>query len=631
MKKSDRLLGIDSQITRRDFIGSAMIGAGATLLGSSSPAQQFMKKTGKQYSDPWTGYGGIGDYASSNGNTRSVMLDSHKLRDQEKASLLKTATDTEEEFDLVVVGGGFSGLGAAYEFQAKSEGRSCLVLDNHPVFGGEAKENEFEVDGYRLFGPQGSNGFAVPKGISTLSDEVYRTVGMPMDYTFADKKRTFGLRTPYDSYDAMFWGENKFDIGYYFGKNKNEKWVKNIWEDDLKRTPWSLQLKKDMIRAFKGKESAHPKEGLGAWLDSMTYKDYLEKQLGLDPGVTNHLDPILAIANYGFGCDVISAYGAYLIALPGMQGYLNIDPTSSLSDQKIFSFPGGNTTYLRHIVKHLIPKAIPGNSFEEIAYNKINFAALDDVGSSTRIRLGATGIDVNETGDKVSIVYYRNGKAERITSKAVVMATAGFMAKNVVSSMPSIIHDNYDQFKHGPALVVNVALKNWKFLERLGFTAGRWYDGFGYFGSIRAPMNIGKQEIPFHPKKPMVMTFYVPFYYPGKTIDEQGTMGRGELLGKIYLDFEREIRMHMNEIFGPGGFDAKKDIAGIILNRWGHAYVSPQPGFYFGEANGGGLADPMKKGHGRVFYGHSELGSRMNYRNAISEGGRAGSQAASII
>ena len=55
MKKSDRLLGIDSQITRRDFIGSAMIGAGATLLGSSSPAQQIMKKTGKQYSDPWTG------------------------------------------------------------------------------------------------------------------------------------------------------------------------------------------------------------------------------------------------------------------------------------------------------------------------------------------------------------------------------------------------------------------------------------------------------------------------------------------------------------------------------------------------------------------------------------------------
>jgi len=631
MKKSDKTLGIDSQITRRDFVGSVLLGTGATLLGSPSPTEQLFKRTSKQYADPWTGYGGVGDYALSNGNTRSVMLDSHKLRDGEKQDLLKTAKNTGEEFDLVVIGGGFSGLGAAYQFQAKSDGKKCLILENHPVFGGEAKENEFQVNGHRLFGPQGSNGFAVPSGVVTLSDEIYRTVGMPMNYTFADNKNDYGIKTPYDSYDAMYWGENKFDIGYFFGKDSNNKWIKNIWQDDLARTPWKTELRKDMLRAFKGTETVHGKEGLGAWLDSMSYKTYLEKELGLNPGVTNHLDPILAIANYGFGCDVISAYGAYLLALPGMQGYLNIDPTSSLSSQKILSFPGGNTTYLKHIIKYLIPDAIPGNSFEDITFNRINFNALDELGNSTRIRLNATGIDVTEIGDKVSIVYYRNGKAEKIFAKSVVMATPGFMSHNIVTGMPSTIKNNYKQFKHGPALVVNVALNNWEFLDRLGFAAGRWYDGFGYFGSIRAPMNVGNQNIPYDPKKPIVMTFYVPFYYPGKTIDEQGTIGRGELLGKIYLDYEREIRTHMNDIFGVGGFDAKKDIAGIILNRWGHAYISPQPGFYFGEKDGGGLADPMKKGHGKIFYGHSELGSRMNYRNALAEGGRAGAQAAGIL
>ena len=118
----------------------------------------------------------------------------------------------------------------------------------------------------------------------------------------------------------------------------------------------------------------------------MSYKTYLEEKLGLHPGVTNHLDPILAIANYGFGCDVISAYGAYLLALPGMQGYLNIDPTSSLSSQKILSFPGGNTTYLRHIIKYLIPDSIPGKSFEDITFNRINFKSLDSASQSTRIR-----------------------------------------------------------------------------------------------------------------------------------------------------------------------------------------------------------------------------------------------------
>ena len=143
-----------------------------------------------------------------------------------------------------------------------------------------------------------------------------------------------------------------------------------------------------------------------------------------------------------------------------MQGYLNIDPTSSLSSQKILSFPGGNTTYLKHIIKYLIPDAIPGNSFEDITFNRINFNALDELGNSTRIRLNATGIDVTEMGNKVSIVYYRNGKAEKIFSKSVVMATPGFMSHNIVTGMPSTIKNNYKQFKYGPALVVNVALNN---------------------------------------------------------------------------------------------------------------------------------------------------------------------------
>ena len=120
----------------------------------------------------------------------------------------------------------------------------------------------------------------------------------------------------------------------------------------------------------------------------------------------------------------------------------------------------------------------------------------------------------------------------------------------------------------------------------------------------------------------------MPFLNRGLSIAAQGTLGRNELLGKSYADYEREIRTHMNRIFADGGFDAKRDIAGIVLNRWGHAYIAPQPGFYYGGKDGHGLAAPIKEGEDRIFYGHSELGARMNYRNAIAEGGRAGRQAA---
>ena len=204
------------------------------------------------------------------------MLASHQLRDGEKPNLISSAISTGEIFDLVVIGGGFSGLGAAFQFQEKSEGKSCLIIENHPVFGGEAKENEFEVEGYRLFGPQGSNAFVPPIGHTTLSDDVFRTVDLPLKYSFADEQNDFGIKTPYDSYDAMFWGEQKFDVGHFFGKGKKRSWVKNIWDDDLKRTPWPPELQRDMLRAFKGIETAHGMKGLGPWLDSMSYKTYLE-------------------------------------------------------------------------------------------------------------------------------------------------------------------------------------------------------------------------------------------------------------------------------------------------------------------------------------------------------------------
>ena len=59
--------------------------------------------------------------------------------------------------------------------------------------------------------------------------------------------------------------------------------------------------------------------------------------------------------------------------------------------------------------------------------------------------------------------------------------------------------------------------------------------------------------------------------------------GRGEMLSTSFRDYERRIRQQFTDMFASAGFDAQRDIAGIILNRWGHAYLSPQPGFFFGR------------------------------------------------
>ena len=56
-------------------------------------------------------------------------------------------------------------------------------------------------------------------------------------------------------------------------------------------------------------------------------------------------------------------------------------------------------------------------------------------------------------------------------------------------------------------------------------------------------------------------------------------------------------------MFAPGGFDPRRDIAGIILNRRGHAYVNPQPGFFFGVNGKPAPRDVLRnRPHGRIAF-----------------------------
>jgi len=100
-------------------------------------------------------------------------------------------------------------------------------------------------------------------------------------------------------------------------------------------------------------------------------------------------------------------------------------------------------------------------------------------------------------------------------------------------------------------------------------------------------------------------------------------MGRAELLSKSYSDYEKEIVEQMTDMFADYGFNAREDIAGIVLNRWGHAYISPQPGFHFGTDGKEAPKEIVKKAYGRIQFGHSELSGYMSHTNALKEGSRA--------
>src|SRR6184192_2152771 len=117
----DDRLGMNGSISRRDFLNGVLLtGAGLLLQGKAPTISP---------EDAFNGYGGIGDYAHSNGNTWEVLSAGHAMRDGAFEKRIANATDTGEIYDLVAVGGGISGLAAAIFFQ-KYKGGRALVIDN---------------------------------------------------------------------------------------------------------------------------------------------------------------------------------------------------------------------------------------------------------------------------------------------------------------------------------------------------------------------------------------------------------------------------------------------------------------------------------------------------------------------
>ncbi|MFQ5690261.1 MAG: NAD(P)-binding protein [Gemmatimonadota bacterium] len=630
----DQELGLDREITRRDFVHLAGAGLAGLALSGCARGDSDRLVSGRA-SDPWSdalgaewyGYGGVGDYATSHGNTPGVVRAGHRLRDA-RFRIEPGGVEAEERYDLVIVGGGLAGLSAAHHFRRLHPGGRCLVLDNHPVFGGEAKRNEFEVEGVHLIGPQGSNDFSVPPATGG-PDDYFTALGIPREFEYAPwDADAEGIRVPLENFGFMHWVQDRFSVGHFFRTGAGGRWVRDLWGRGLAEAPWPVPVRVGFEAWRSARIEDHWPAGARApgevpeWLDSLTLKQYYEERLGLPPEVTAYVDPILA-SIIGLGCDAISAWWGYHFALPGFG-------TPSRYDGITFhSFPGGNAGIARYFAKSLVPEAISGGrALGDVIGGAIDFGALDRPGQPVRLRLSSTALRVEHAGvreaaERVRVTYVREGRLHAVEASGVVMASGGWVNRHTLADLPASYRAAYREFRHAPVLVANVALRNWRFLRRLGIAACLYQGDFGFSCNIRRPMYAGAYRPPFGPDRPAVLTFYVPFFFPGASPADQGVRGRTELLSTPFRTYERRLREQMAALFGEAGFDPARDIAGIILNRWGHAYVAPGPGFVYGRNGEPAPSDILRAPFGRVAIGHSELRGHQNWTGAAGEGRRA--------
>ena len=179
-QKKDKELGMTREITRRDFLNGAAIGTGATLLGGSLDAERLLAAAIFDETAPekQPGYYPPAKMGMR-GNHDGTFTYAHRLRDGESADAMGEPADTGESYDLVVVGGGISGLAAAYSYR-KRAGRNVkiLILDNHDDFGGHAKRNEFQAGGRMVLSYGGTQSIESPESYSAQSKALIKEIGI---------------------------------------------------------------------------------------------------------------------------------------------------------------------------------------------------------------------------------------------------------------------------------------------------------------------------------------------------------------------------------------------------------------------------------------------------------------------
>ena len=626
---------MDASITRRDFLGATLLASGGALLGGLTPAELLATSSGQSaqptsVTDELTGYGGIGDYANSNGNTFAVLSAGHRMRDRAYKSL--AAVDTGEIYDCVIVGGGISGIAAALFFVRQAgPNKKILLLENHPIFGGEAKQNEFDVDGRHLTVHQGSAIYQIPYPHSFIA-RFYDSIGLHtprltyQSWGGSGPEMPTG-RTPYES-PGLPTGQYAFYFGAKFGAQPGVLLVDPLGKD-LKAAPLAPLTKVELLRWFRGLSTEkvkfrHPQyEGdpISRYLDTITLEQHYMERFGISQEtIRTFLSPVEG-GGSGLGPDALSAYNDY--------AYEALHPYEAAGEMDQM-FPGGNATIARLMMKTLMPASITGEpTVEGVTSGKVQFAALDDPHSPARIRLSSTVLSVQHDGDPdksetLAITYENRSRLFKIKARSAVMAGGSWTTKHIIPDLPEPQRAAYAQFYRSPCMMANVAVRNWRFLKKAGITGCRWFDGVGNYFDVTRKALVGDTEKTINPDFPIVLSIKVLYPHPGLSTEEQGNKGRLELLSTSFKEYERRIRQQFTEMFERYGFDAQREIAGIILNRWGHAYVSPQPGFFFGKNGQPAPREVLRNTpHGRVAFANTDLAGAMDHRNSILEAHRA--------
>jgi len=563
MNGTDRQLGMDKNISRRDFLNGVSIAVGASLLPGTASAQDVGAQDVPGYYPP--------ELTGMRGSHLGSFETAHLARDGASFD----GDDTGERYDLVVVGGGISGLSAAHFYrQSKGDNTRILILDSHDDFGGHAKRNEFQINDRQIIGYGGTMLLEAPGGFPDIAKKLIADLGI--------KTQRF-----YKYFDQDLYASLGLSRGLFFDKEtfgSDHLAVGDIVDPSvLEHSPISAKARADLVRLFK--DSQHylhdiPVDQRGAYLETMDYRTYLKNRAGMDDEVLKVMQSS-ARSVWAVNIDAYPARAAWNGGYPGFGeldlGVESYDREGDLEEPNIFHFPDGNASVARLLVREMIPAVATGDDMEDIVTAPFDYSELDDAKSSVRIRLNSTVVRAQHVNDNllnpVKITYMRDGEARIVESKQVVMACYNAIIPRLCPEMPKAQKSALSNCVRAPLVYTNVLIRNWSSFAKLGIYRVNCPGSYHHGVALDYPVSIGEYECAKSPDEPIVLHLTRVPGEPGKSAREQFAAGMRDLLATSFETFERNIRDQLSRILAPGGFDAARDIAAITVNRWPHGYA----------------------------------------------------------
>ena len=623
-------------VTRRDLIhGTALAGLGS--LWPSKALAEAVEAADKAHSYPPA-------LTGLRGNHDGSWETAHLLGRSGRRDFGPAVKAKQVDYDLVVVGAGLSGLAAAYFYRLEHVGARILILDNHDDFGGHAKRNEFESGGNTLLSYGGSQTMQEPSGYPGVVKALLDDIGVDVNVF-------------HDAYDDEFFRQHGLTGGVFFNKkewgtSRMVKYDLNGFSDYMPMADSGMSVE-DAVRAMPMSAAAReqiqrvisetrdcishiPADEKEEYLYSISYRTFLEQHLGVtEPEVFKLLQNLTF--EMGLGMESSPAGASLLFyALPG-RGATGVDVPALDFEPYIHHFPDGNASVARLLVRHLMPHISNSSDMYELLGERLDYGRLDDAESDVRLRLSSTVVNVNHRGDpgtakNVDVTYVRDGRAEHVRAKNVVLACNHSIIPSLCPELPEVQREAMASQVKTPILYTNVALHNWRAWKEMGIGAFVSPTSYHVNAMLDFPVSLGDYAFSASPDEPIVVHMERFPYGREMGLSKRDRLraGRYELLMTPFADIERNIRSQLGEALAPGGFDAGRDIAGITVNRWAHGYS-----YYYDELEENfyeSWDDPRyphvqaRQPHGRIVIANSDADANAMLEAAVEQAYRAVSE-----